>query len=107
MPSPQSANWLNTLVDVEQAIAGCLESLSRYEARFHQLLGGVEPLKLQPILVKVNQTGTDPGLLPPSYQDVLQLETLLQEQERVWREWQESLQQWQRSVEQAEEQPPA
>jgi hypothetical protein len=109
MQEPKPSSWLNTLAEVELAIAGCLESLAHYEARFQQYLqGDSRPSQLQPILVRADQARADQATLQRSQLDAMELEQLINEQTRVWQEWQESLASWQRSVEQvAGEKKPA
>lgn len=94
--SSTPSDWLKSLNDVETAIAACLESLGRYQARFEELFDRPR----QPLALPIMNDLPTPPALQQAELLTHSMEQLIAEQERVWREWQARLAAWQESVQQ-------
>lgn len=97
-------HWERTLVEVGQAIEGCLTALDRYESRFADLLAGQEATQVGTAHFERNLPGSDDvgwnERLDAARAGADEVERLLDEQEAVWGRWCEALTAWQRLVEQ-------
>lgn len=82
------APWRESLAEVERSIADCLASLDRYESAFGRALAQGRP---------PGPPDSSPlwdARLAAANGVVDEVERLLDEQEVVWRRWQETLAAW-------------
>lgn len=99
MSEIRDAGWLNTLTEVEGAIAGCLTALDRYEAAFGGLLAdSARSCAVPTVPAEPDDEWTARLAVAARHADGV--ERLLAEQEAAWSGWLTRFTAWQRSLEQ-------